>query len=219
MSSFTPTHRGRRLLDLFCGEGLAAWGYWRSGCFTEIVGVDTVNMSTRYSFDFIQADAMTLTYDFLMGFDFIHASPPCQAYSKATPAAARGNHPKLVAGTSLMLAATGLPHVIENVEGAGAELHPNMVISGRRVGLAIDRRRYFKVSGLEAAERLIYSGGDSQHVHGQFLSRDELIKAFGLADYVSERRITSLTKRGILQGIPPAMTHYIASKVLDKVML
>ena len=68
-----------KLLDLYCGEGLAAWGYWRSGCFSSITGIDiNPKMSARFSFEFICADCRSLTYDFLDQFDFIHASPPCQ---------------------------------------------------------------------------------------------------------------------------------------------
>jgi len=50
-----------RLLDLCCGAGLAAWGYWRSGAFSEVVGVDINPMP--YPFDFICGDALTLDYE------------------------------------------------------------------------------------------------------------------------------------------------------------
>lgn len=76
-------HKTFKLLDLFCGEGLAAWGYWLSGRFSHIVGVDiNLQMRSRYSFDFIEGDVLSLDYEFLSKFDFVHASPPCQAYSK-----------------------------------------------------------------------------------------------------------------------------------------
>ena len=125
-----------RLLDLYCCEGLGAWGYWLSGRFSEIVGVDKDgDRRSSYSFDFIQADALTLDYEFLMSFDFIHASPPCQGYSNRTPD--KTKHMRLVAATHLMLTAAGKPYVIENVEGSSKELLPNLVMDGHYFGLPL----------------------------------------------------------------------------------
>jgi len=207
----------RRLLDLFCGEGLAAWGYWNSGRFSEIVGVDcNPAMAGKYAFDFIQGDCMKLTYDFLMGFDFIHASPPCQAYSYITPD--QSKHHRLVAGTRLMLYASGVPHVIENVQGAVKELRPNLTLDGHFVGLPMQRRRYFYVSTWEKTEQHL-GVGESIPVHGRkFICRAELIRAFGL-DCVNTQRCSSLTIHGMEEGIPPAMTHYIASRLYDKLVI
>jgi site-specific DNA-cytosine methylase len=211
-----------RLLDLFCGEGLAGWGYWLSGRFSEIVGVDiNADLRTRYSFDFVCADVMKLDYEFLLQFDFIHASPPCQAYSKATPD--RTKHPRLIAGTRLMLAAAGKPHVVENVEGSGKELKPNLVIDGFSVGLPSERRRYFYVSLLEQNLRMLRASQMSSpadinidqqiNIHKNFVSREMIIKALGL-DMIPEKRRNNLTRVGMEQGIPPAMTKAIAEMVL-----
>src|SRR5215207_8218785 len=121
-------YKPRRLLSLFCGGGLACWGYWRSGRFSEIVGVDIADHSAAYAFDFIQADALALDYDFLLDFDAIHASPPCQAYSTLTPEQYKPNHPRLIEPTRQMLEAVGVPFVIENVPGSVRELRPNLAM-------------------------------------------------------------------------------------------
>ena len=72
-----------RVLDLFCGAGGAAMGYYRAfGPDTEIVGVD-IEPQPRYPFVFVQADAIEFMEDGRgAGFDFYHASPPCQGYSR-----------------------------------------------------------------------------------------------------------------------------------------
>src|SRR5271165_5200281 len=64
-----------RLLDLFCGAGGASMGYHRAGF--EVVGVDAIDQP-NYPFEFHRGDALNYP---LAGFDFIHASPPCQAYT------------------------------------------------------------------------------------------------------------------------------------------
>ena len=69
-----------RLLDLFCGGGGGAMGYNRAG-FTEIVGVDNRPMP-RYPFTFVQADALEYVAEHGREFDAIHASPPCQHYTR-----------------------------------------------------------------------------------------------------------------------------------------
>lgn len=207
-----------RLLDLFCGEGLAAWGYWLSGRFSEIVGIDTNNeLRDRYSFDFINMSALGLTYDFLDQFDFIHASPTCQGYSHLTPD--QSKHMRLVAATHLMLYASGKPYVIENVQGAMKELRPNLSMDGHYFGLPMERRRYFFVSTLKAPAQLMKKGKSIVIHGGDYVRRDDLIKAFGL-EVINENRQRFLTRTGIEQGVPPAMTRWIAEKVIpDKVLI
>lgn len=208
-----------RMLDLYCGEGLAAWGYWLSGRFSEIVGVDIHNMKSRYSFDFIQSDALALDYEFFAGFDFVHASPPCQAYSKATPRQYRVNHPRLIAATHLMLNASGLPYVIENVEGSGAELRPNFICDGGAFGLPSQRRRYFHISTLEAPQRLIKGGATLSPNGAAYIRKEQLISAMGL-NAINPNALAKMTIKGIEQGVPPQFTRHIAGLIFEhKVML
>lgn len=202
-----------KLLDLFCGEGLASWGYWLSGRFSEIVGIDIDgSMKHHYSFDFIEGDALSLDYEFLSQFDFIHASPPCQGYSKQTPKEYRSNHMRLIPATHLMLHSTGLPYVIENVEGSSKDLKPNVVLNGHSVGLPSDRRRYFHSSTLEQPIRNIKVTSASNHVHNS-LRREQVIESLGL-QVINPNALNRMTVDGMLQGIPPAMTKFISSSVL-----
>ena len=71
-----------RLLDLFSGAGVGAVGYMDAG-FDTVVGVDKKDQ-TAYPSYFIQGDAMGwLESDAPEQFDVIHASPPCQYFTRA----------------------------------------------------------------------------------------------------------------------------------------
>lgn len=210
-----------KMLDLCCGAGLAAAGYWRSGCFSEIVGVD-IDPAMRgvYPFDFIAGDALALDYDFLLAFDFIHASPPCQFYSRVTPRRYRHQHPRLIPGFRRMLHATDRPHIIENVPGSGHDLRPNLTLSGLDVGLPMDRPRLFRVAVAEKFSSNSFKDGltvlrqirnrRAVNVHGsEYVSKRDTFDAFGVNDLpVSHKR--NLTAVHVQQGIPPAMTFYLA---------
>ncbi len=135
-----------RLLDLFCGAGGAAMGYHRAGF--EVVGVDHLPQK-HYPFEFHQADALEYCAAHGNEFDAIHASPPCQGYSRMRHLSwLKGReYPLLIPVTRLALQATGRPYpvlwVIENVSDAplmGAEL------CGAALGLPIRRHRRFESS-------------------------------------------------------------------------
>ena len=107
-----------RLLDLFCGAGGAAMGYHRAGF--EVVGVD-IAPQPRYPFDFYQADALEyLAETGAEGFDVIHASPPCQAYSilRNLPWLRGFEYWDSIPPTRAALHEIGKPYVLENVVGA-----------------------------------------------------------------------------------------------------
>ncbi|MCK5615069.1 DNA cytosine methyltransferase [Candidatus Pacearchaeota archaeon] len=126
-----------KLLDLFCGAGGAAMGYHLAGF--EVIGVD-IKPQPRYPFEFHQADALTYP---LKGFDVIHASPPCQAYSK-TNAKYRHRHPDLI--KSVRKRIEGYNYVIENVPDARKLLKNPLMLCGGMFGLPIHRHRYFEIS-------------------------------------------------------------------------
>lgn len=127
-----------RLLDLFCGAGCAAMGYYRAG-FDEIVGVD-IKPQPRYPFTFIQADAMTFPLD---GFDAIHASPPCQHYS-VTKILHKNEHPDLYGIVKERLIKNACPYILENV--IGAPYNSGIVLCGSMFGLGVWRHRNFETN-------------------------------------------------------------------------
>ena len=132
-----------RLLDLFCGAGGAAMGYHKAG-FGEIVGVDHLPQP-RYPFQFVQADALEYLAEHGQEFDVIHASPPCQRFSHATPNGYKDNHPDLIRPTRQALMVLGRPYVIENVTGARRHLKTPVMLCGSMFGLSIFRHRWFEI--------------------------------------------------------------------------
>lgn len=130
-----------KLLDLFCGAGGAAMGYYRAGF--DVVGVDA-KAQTRYPFRFIRADALEYAAAHGWEFDAIHASPPCQSHSKITPKHAIKRHVDLIPHTRWFLEALGLPYVIENVEGARVSLRNPVMLCGSQFGLKVYRHRLFE---------------------------------------------------------------------------
>lgn len=108
-------------LDLFSGAGGCSAGYAAAG-FT-MLGVDLDREALkRYPYTSMEMDALqaldTLDLD---RFAFIHASPPCQAYSVIRHRHG-GDHPDLLGAVYQRLQvwgqSTGKPWVIENVPGA-----------------------------------------------------------------------------------------------------
>jgi DNA (cytosine-5)-methyltransferase 1 len=212
-----------RLLDLFCGAGGCSVGYARAGF--EVVGVD-IAPQPRYPFEFIQMDAI----EFLRpwpgswpshggrGFDAIHASPPCQAFTKARKL--RGNdHPDLVAGTRDLLAATGLPYVIENVKGA--PLRDPVLLEGQMFeGLNVHRPRLFETNWpLEVPA--LRPPPPRQTKMGRPPRVGEAMQVVGhFSDVLAGRRamgIDWMTQGELAQAIPPAYTELIGHQLLQHV--
>ena len=99
---------------------------------------------TNYFCHFIQADAIEYLLAHGHKFDFIHASPPCQAYSKSTALAkSRGaTYPDLVAATREALNKVGVPYVIENVKQA--PVRRDLLLRGEMFDLRVIRERVFE---------------------------------------------------------------------------
>lgn len=96
-----------------------------------------------YPYEFHRWDALTFP---LKGFDAIHASPPCQRFSIASLAhpGTRDRYPDLIGPIRARLESSGVPWIIENVEGA--PLIDPVMLCGTMFGLHIRRHRLFETS-------------------------------------------------------------------------
>lgn len=203
-----------RLLDLFCGAGGAAVGYHRVG-FAEIVGVDN-QLQKHYPFTFVLGDALEYVREHGHEFDAIHASPPCQRYSIATPHARRVNHPDLLPPTRDALNATGKTWVLENVPGA--PMRPDFILCGCQVGLKLRRVRWFETSWSSFQLAIThYHTGPVVSVVGHGTPswvRKKLGYNPTIAQYRAAMGIDWMNRNELSQAIPPAYTEFIGRQLL-----
>jgi|HubBroStandDraft_6_1064221.scaffolds.fasta_scaffold02059_15 DNA (cytosine-5)-methyltransferase 1 len=203
--------RKPRLLDLFCGAGGAAMGYARAGF--EVVGVD-IKAQPRYPFEFHQADAMIFP---LEGFDAIHASPPCQAYSALRRLGKQGHVARyyLVEPTRLRLWGTDLPYVIENV--VGAPLHAPIRLCGSSFGLNVQRHRLFETNFLLLAPPCQHNK-ESIGVYGDHPQISKgMNRARNLREAQEAMGIKWMEWRELCEAIPPDYTQWIGEHLLAKI--
>jgi DNA (cytosine-5)-methyltransferase 1 len=207
-----------RLLDLFCGAGGAAMGYHSAGF--EVVGVD-IKPQPRYPFEFHQADALALMRGWALSlrpcFQAIHASPPCQRYSRQTAQhrSRATDHPDLVEPTRKLLEATGLPWVIENVEGA--PLENSVTLCGSMFGLGVRRHRLFEANFPITQPECDHPGqGPIVTVTGNpgGSSKRDGSRRFGnTASWRMAMVIDWMTGKELAQAIPPAYTEHIGRQL------
>lgn len=211
-----------RLLDLFCGAGGAGMGYHRAGF--DVTGVD-IAPQPNYPFEFYQGDALMWLLSGSLDFDFIHASPPCQASTALTKGTNRvtksGNHVDLIPATRALLDLTGIPYVIENVQGSA--LRRDLTLCGEMFGLGVIRHRYFEVSGADvtAPQHKAHRGRVAGWRHGEYFdgpyfavygdgggkgSVEQWRDAMGI-DWIWDRK-------EIAEAIPPAYTRHIGLQLL-----
>lgn len=214
-----------RLLDLFCCAGGAAQGYANAGF--EVVGVD-IKPQPNYPFEFVRGDAVLAAgSDWAKReFDFIHASPPCQGYSDMAKLTKR-TYLMLIEPVRQRLIASGLPYVIENVEGAPL-IDPVLVCGverGLRLGEYVLRRHRLFESNVplrsngcgchkgDGVTMAVYGGGNTTKPRTSAVSGGRPYK--GTAD--ERRAIMGMpwaTMAEVNEAIPPAYTEWIGKQLL-----
>lgn len=167
-------------------------------------------------------------------FAALHASWPCQAANplttgtnaalRAAGKAAPVSHPQLIPAGRELMAATGLPWVIENT--AGAPIRRDLMLCGETFGLGVTRHRYFELSGFTVPqpEHPRHRGRTRGYRHGVWhdgpyvavygsgggkATVDEARAALGI-DWTTNRR-------SLAESIPPAYTEYVGRHLLAAV--
>ena len=203
------------LLDLFCGAGGAAMGYWRAGF--DVVGIDH-RPQPNYPFPFAQLEWDDVDLD---GFDVVHASPPCQAYSQR--GRCRDVHVDLIAPVRAHLA--GRCYVIENVPPA--PLHKPVALCGTMFGLGVFRHRHFETpAAIRVPLHASHAGriGDGQyftvtgHPGGQACKKSGLRFVDGgtAHEWRASMGIDWMRTSELVESIPPAYTEYLGRQIIKQ---
>lgn len=236
-----------KLLDLFCCEGGAGVGYDHAGF--DVYGVDLDGkFAKRYPFAFTQGNALDVLSGLIAGyplrfgdqllglddFDAIHASPPCQGYSRGN-AGRVTSWPKLIPDVRNLLDQTGLSYVIENVKDAGTEMVDPIALCGCMFDLStidtdgiqihLQRLRLFETNwGMNAPRPCdhsthewvagAYGGARRDKYEAKFVRKGGYVPR----DKDVVKRLLGverdMTWGGLFECIPPAYTEHIGRQLL-----
>ena len=227
-----------RLLDLFACEGGASVGYERAGFDVYAVDLDA-NRLKRNPHAWVVMDAIeaaTLITPSSPAFDAIHASPPCQGYTRGN-AGKVTDWPKLIPAVREALQATGLPYVIENVTDAAAEMVDPVALCGCMFDLStldddgirihLKRERMFETGGgfaLTAPRPCnhdgiewwagAYGGARRDKYEAKYVRKGGyvppskgVVKALLGVDH-------DMTWKGLFECIPPAYAEHVGAQLL-----
>lgn len=208
-----------RALDLFCKAGGASMGLYRAGF--DVVGVD-IEMQPRYPFQFMRFDALEILTHDLRQFDFIWASPPCQAASTLKALHPGKEYPQLIPATREKLKTSGVPYVIENV--MGAPLINPIKLCGSSFNLGVRRHRLFEASfPIDAPacrhdlqlEPIDVSGTGARRLGARVDGRGgNSRKPRNLDEARAAMGIDWMNRRELSQAIPPAFAEHIGRAAL-----
>jgi len=211
-----------KLLDLFCKAGGAGYGYYLAGF--DVVGVD-IEPQPNYPFPFHQADALEFLDQHWQEFDVIHASPPCQRYSRITKWTSKKEHPDLLQPTLEALKKTGKPYIVENVPGAPMQNY--LLLCGTMFGLRVFRHRLFlcnpaitfspmacnhhsySSNSVRGTDRAKYKNGEFVTVTGHITNLPRVRRAMG---------ISWMSRAEIVEAIPPAYTEWIGKQLITALL-
>ncbi len=197
-------------------------GYHRAFPDADIVGVD-IKAQPNYPFKFYKHNAMIFP---LGGFDFIHASPPCQGYIQRNKNLVT-KWPKLIEPIRERLERVDVPWVIENVEGA--PLRNPVRLCGTMFDLLVLRHRLFESNVELCVDKkcdhwgtvadgdfaAVYAFGGKGHRHGRDAEGRRLRDPGSKEgpDWGVAMGIDWMGKKEMSEAIPPAYAEYLGLQV------
>ena len=211
-----------KILDLYSCAGGAAMGYHRAGF--DVFGVD-IEPQPNYPFPHATADAVEFLLECGHEFDWIHASPPCQAHS----ATAKGTNKKLgvdyiddIPRLRPALLEVGVPYILENV--AGAPIRKDLMLCGEMFGLPLLLHRYFEIHGavVEQPVHPKHRGRVRGWRHGVYYD-GPYIAAYGKGggkasvQEIQEAKQMPWTNvhKELTEALPVPYTEYIGNQILN----
>lgn len=197
-----------KLLDLYCGQGGAAAGYYRAGFL--VTGVDHL-AQPRFPFKFIRSAARSYLADHSHEYDAIHLSPPCQKYSRGS----RSNKKKYsdeLEKVLPLISQINIPWVIENVELA--PMPKTISLVGTMFKLNIIRKRIFY-------SNILLFEPEPVHQKKRYYPEKEIFTVAGtgnkgntVAAWSKAMGINWMTRNGLREAIPPAYTEFIGHQLM-----
>lgn len=208
------------MLDLFCGAGGATRGYQLAGF--HVTGVDILPQANYIGDAFVQGDAVEYAIEHADEFDFVHASPPCQAHSALTKGTNQGYlYPELIGPTREVLLDKGVPFIIENV--GGADLRKDLMLCGEMFSLAVIRHRFFELHRVTVVQpkHLKHRGRVAGCRHGEWFDGPYFAvygQGGGKGSVPQWQDAMGIhwtdVRKEIAEAIPPAYTEYIGNNVV-----
>lgn len=215
---------GYTLLDICSKAGGAGYGYYLAGF--NVVSIDR-EPQPRQPFPFIQRDLRDLDPQWIAeNFDAVAASPPCWAHSDLAYRTGL-EYEDFIPETRALVKASGLPYVIENVEGA--PLHDPLVLCGTQFdGLRVSRHRLFESNVPLTPPRphgrhpLHYTRDKRKAHYGQLDEWTAFVTVTGGGNCSKAAAAAAMgipagwmTKDEMNQAIPPAYTRWIGGQLAE----
>lgn len=224
-----------RLLDLFCGGGMAADGYASVGF--DVDGVD-LHPQPHYPYPFRLANALdVLESDIPEDYDVIHASPPCQLFTAAKHLRdAQGSQSKetvdLLTPTLELLRWrwSNKVRVIENVERAKSLMPGAARMCGSSFHLQVQRHRLFLSNVPLRASKCAHKRFPLDPVTGKprpwgvYRVKGDSIPSGGRTALTVEhgREVMGVHRPlpwdTLKEGFPPAYTAHVGADLLSNLM-